>query len=105
MKKTQNLGMYKCKAGTGCSYAGGYAINDGNWHHIVGEFTANNTYNMWVDTTQRLTNFQGGYADAITNGSYWILGAAIGDLAYCYLYSKLLDSTERATLYNSGVPI
>lgn len=82
-------------------------LNDGNWHHIVVTFDSG-THTMWVDGTQnsqntgktlvwdtganlmfgKFYNYAGGYYDgSLDEVGYW---------------SRALDSSEIASLYNGG---
>jgi hypothetical protein len=84
------------------------AINDGNWHHVVGSYNGTNA-TLYIDSTGHTPvsataslsvniAFGIGYRNTVSpSGTYYD-----GDIDQVRIFSKGLNQTEVDTLYNSG---
>lgn len=86
-------------------------LNDGNWHHIVVTFdpsVGSGTHTMWVDGVQNSQNTGKTLAwdtgADLMFGKFYNFGGGYynGSLDEVGYWSRVLDSSEIASLYNGG---
>lgn len=88
-----------------CLVNSGSALNNGNWHYLVG-IKSGSGIEFYVDGNSQGTssqtyngNFNSNIVAGYGNGGYIYYGGAIDEMGY---WDRALSSTEVSQLYNSG---
>ena len=84
---------------------------DNQWAHLLVTYNGS-VINSYVNNVADVINY--GSAQSLSAQNYFVVGKSVGGAVggaqkmytqYMYNYDRVLDSDERATLYNSGTPI
>ncbi len=86
------------------------AVNDGEWHHMVGLFISSTSRNLYIDGVSVATNLETAtFAAGTDRVSLGVINRASpaqyfdGDIRLARLWNRELSSSEITALYNGGL--